>query len=223
MDAAVMTTEDGNFLRHRGFDHEAIRNSVRENLREGRFVRGASTISMQLAKNLYLDRSKTISRKLQELILTVYLEQSLTKEQILELYLNVIEFGPDLYGVGPAAAHYFRTHSASLSLGQAMYLASILPNPKQQHFVEGGRVSDGWMRYLHKLMYNASRRRWISEADLETGRGEWVVFGQPEPTRIEGGEGGAGEPEEGGPGPDGKPSDEAEEPFGWKDKSPRAY
>ena len=226
MDAAVMTTEDGNFLRHRGFDHEAIRNSVRENLQAGRFVRGASTISMQLAKNLYLDRSKTLSRKLQELILTVYLEQALTKDQILELYLNVIEFGPDIYGIAPAAAHYFRTHPASLSLGQSMYLASILPNPKQQHFAAGGRVSEGWTRYLQKLMFNASRRGWITEVDLEYGRGEWVVFGQPDPERVDGldlpGDG-LGEAVAPTAPEAAKPPLEGEEPFGWKNKPPRAY
>ena len=107
MEAAVMTTEDGAFHRHHGFDHEAIRNSIRENLRQRKFVRGASTISMQLAKNLYLDRGKNLSRKLQEAVLTMYLEQALTKEQIIELYLNVIELGPGLYGIGPAARYYF--------------------------------------------------------------------------------------------------------------------
>ena len=88
METAVHTSEDGGFHRHHGFDHEAIRNSIRENLRQRRFVRGASTISMQLAKNLYLDRSKNLARKLQEAVLTMYLEQELTKDQILELYLQ---------------------------------------------------------------------------------------------------------------------------------------
>lgn len=184
LEVAVMTTEDAHFRTHRGFDHEAIRNSVRENLVKRKFVRGASTISMQLAKNLYLDRRKTVSRKLQELILTAYLEQALTKDQILELYLNVIEFGPMIYGAGPAAYSYFHASPSELSLGQALYLSSILPNPAQQHFGEGGRVSDGWMGYLHKLMKNAEKRRWISPEELEEGLGEWVVYGSPAPIRT---------------------------------------
>ena len=130
MEPAVLTTEDGAFERHHGFDREAIRNSIRENLRAKRFIRGASTITMQLAKNLYLDRGKNLSRKLQEAVLTYYLEQELTKEQILELYFNVIELGPMIYGIGPAARHYFGATAADLSLGQALYVASILPNPR---------------------------------------------------------------------------------------------
>ena len=142
MPVAVLTTEDGAFpLRHHGFDHEAIRNSIRENLRRKKFVRGASTISMQLAKNLYLDRGKNLSRKLQEAVLTMYLEQELTKDQILELYLNVVEFGPTVYGIGPAARFYFAGGSARdlFKLGQALYVASIMPNPKVQHFGPGRR------------------------------------------------------------------------------------
>lgn len=192
MEAAVLTTEDGRFRSHRGFDLEAIRNSIRENLKAGRFVRGASTISMQTAKNVYLERDKTLARKLEEAVLTSYLEQELSKEQMLELYLNSIEFGPMIYGIGPAAAHYFHTSAAELSLGQALYLSSILPNPKVQHFGADGRVTPAWMGYLHRLMRGMAKRRLVAEADVETGLGEWVVFGQPRPTRV-GGEGPAGD------------------------------
>jgi len=141
MEIAVLTTEDGGFPRHHGFDSEAIKNSIRENLRRKKFVRGASTISMQLAKNLYLDRGKNLSRKLQEAVLTMYLEQALTKDEIMELYLNVVEFGPLVYGIGPAAKYYFDTTASDLSLGQALYISSIMPNPKVQHFAVGGAVS----------------------------------------------------------------------------------
>ncbi len=98
---------------------------------------------MQLAKNLYLDRGKNLSRKLQEAILTMYLEQELTKEQILELYLNVVEFGPMVYGIGPAARHYFNAAPGELSLGQALYISSIMPNPKAQHFAPTARSRPG--------------------------------------------------------------------------------
>jgi monofunctional biosynthetic peptidoglycan transglycosylase len=179
METAVMVCEDGSFHRHRGFDQEAIRNSFRENVRAGRFVRGASTISMQLAKNLYLTREKTLSRKLQEAVLTLLLEQELTKQEILELYLNVIELGPGLYGIGPAAQHYFNTSASRLSLGQSLYLASILPNPKHQHFVAGGEVSAGWSNYLRTLMQIAFKIKRISEQELEDGLHEQVTFGVP--------------------------------------------
>ncbi|APR86925.1 Monofunctional biosynthetic peptidoglycan transglycosylase [Minicystis rosea] len=183
MEIAVLTTEDGGFHRHHGFDHEAIKNSVRENLRKKKFVRGASTISMQLAKNLYLERGKTLSRKLQEAVLTMYLEQELTKEQIIELYLNVVEFGPMIYGIGPAARHYFSTSAHDLSLGQALYVASIMPNPKVQHFGSGGAVAPGWMAYLQKLMKIARERNRIAEDELEEGLRETVIRGSPAPQR----------------------------------------
>jgi hypothetical protein len=184
METAVLTTEDGGFHRHHGFDEYAIRNSIRENLRKGQFVRGASTISMQLAKNLYLDRVKNLSRKLQEAVLTLYLEQELTKEQLLELYLNVVEFGPMVYGIGAASRHYFNASASSLSLGQALYLSSILPNPRTEHFAAGGAVSPGWTRYLQKLMAIAHKRGRITDEELEEGLGETVVRGVPVPRRA---------------------------------------
>jgi membrane peptidoglycan carboxypeptidase len=184
MEVAVLTTEDSGFPRHRGFDDEAIKNSIRENLRRRRFVRGASTISMQLAKNLYLERTKSVARKLQEAVLTMYLEQELTKEQLMELYLNVVEFGPMVFGVGAAARHYFNTTASQLSLGQALYMSSILPNPRVQHFTAGGAVSPGWSNYLRKLMELANKRQWITEEELEEGLRETVVRGSPVPLRA---------------------------------------
>lgn len=183
MEVAVLTTEDAGFEHHHGFDHEAIKNSIRENLRKKKFVRGASTLSMQLAKNLYLDRGKNLSRKLQEAVLTMYLEQELTKEQILELYFNVVEFGPMLYGIGPAARAYFSTVPSDLSLGQSLYISSILPNPKVQHFGSGGAVAPGWMSYLQKLMKSARARNHLTDEELAEGLRETVIRGSPSPQR----------------------------------------
>ena len=179
MVGAVLTCEDGRFFRHNGFDKEAIVNSLRENLVAGRFVRGASTISMQLAKNLYLSREKTLSRKLQEAILTLYLEQALTKNEMMELYLNVIEYGPKKYGVKAAAKHFFNGSPGGLSLGQAMYLGSILRNPKKQFFAAGGQVSAGRMSYLRRLMKILHKIKRISDDELELGLRETVLFGAP--------------------------------------------
>ncbi len=183
METAVITCEDGRFESHDGFDHEAIKNSIRENLRTGKFVRGASTVSMQLAKNLYLSRTKTVSRKLEESILTMYLEQSLTKEQIIELYLNVVELGPMVYGIESAAAHYFHSTAAQLSVSQAFYLASILPNPQVQHFAAAGAVSPGWMGKLRVLMKYANKRNRLTDEELEEGLSEVVVRGSPTPMK----------------------------------------
>lgn len=186
VEAAVMTTEDGRFRRHNGFDKEAIKSSARDNLKAGRFVRGASTISMQLAKNLYLDRGKTLSRKLQEVLLTAYLEQELTKDELMELYLNIVELGPMIYGIGPAAEHYFGTSSHDLSLGQALYLVSTLPNPKRQYFGPDGRVVDRWMNYLQRLMRTMLLRHRITERELADGLSEIVTFGMAQSPRREG-------------------------------------
>ncbi len=128
---AFVTLEDRGFYKHNGVLDSAIQNSLIANLKLGRFVRGGSTITMQLAKNLWLTREKTLLRKIHEIFLTIPLEKCLTKEQILELYLNVIEFGSDVYGIERAADHYFHCKVSQLTEEQAFYLAMILPNPKK--------------------------------------------------------------------------------------------
>ncbi|HEY5375023.1 MAG TPA: biosynthetic peptidoglycan transglycosylase [Polyangiaceae bacterium] len=176
METAVLVCEDGHFERHHGFDFEAIENSIRDNLIQGRFARGASTISMQLAKNLYLGKEKTLGRKLQEAALTVLLEQQLSKQAMMELYLNVIEFGPGIYGIGPAAHYYFAKRASDLSLGQALYIATILPNPERQHFAPDGKVTEAWTRYLQKLMLIAKKIGRVTDAELQAGLAEQVAF-----------------------------------------------
>jgi monofunctional biosynthetic peptidoglycan transglycosylase len=176
MEAAVLVCEDGHFERHHGFDYEAIQNSIKDNLIKGRFVRGASTISMQLARNLYLGKEKTLGRKLQEAVLTLLLEQELDKRALMELYLNVIEYGPGIYGIGPAAHYYFAKRASDLSLGQALYIASILPNPEHQHFDKDGKVSAAWTKYLQRLMYIAKKIGKITDEQLATGLAEQVAF-----------------------------------------------
>jgi hypothetical protein len=131
MPVAVMNLEDPSFRSHRGFVSGALRNSLQEDVEKDKFLRGGSTITMQLAKNVFLKRSKTIGRKVQEALLTIALESCLTKDQIMELYLNAVEFGPDLYGIGPAAKHYFDEDADMLDARQAFFLASILPKPKK--------------------------------------------------------------------------------------------
>ncbi len=183
MSIGAVSFEDARFHQHEGFDQEAIRNSIRENLRKWQFVRGASTLSMQLAKNLYLKRDKVLGRKLEEMFLTMYLEQALTKEQILELYLNVVEFGPNVYGVSDAAAHYFRTSAASLTISQAFYLASILPSPKKDHFSAGGAVNGSWLKLLRMVMKHAHKRHRISDEELAAGLAEIPVRGSTSPLK----------------------------------------
>ena len=131
---------------------------------------------MQLAKNLYLGKEKTLSRKLQEAVLTLLLEQELNKRELMELYLNVIEYGPGIYGIGPAARYYFAKRASELSLGQALYIASILPNPEHQHFDKDGRVSEAWTRYLRRLMLIAKKIGRVTDEQLAQGLTEQVAF-----------------------------------------------
>jgi monofunctional biosynthetic peptidoglycan transglycosylase len=178
---AVLVCEDGHFFGHSGFDVRALQSSARENLLAGRFVRGGSTISMQLAKNLYLSHEKTLARKLEEAVLTSLLEQQLSKREILELYLNVVEFGPGLYGIGPAARRYFNLAPSDLSLGQALYLASILPNPKHRHLDREGRLTERWAAYLRQLMHVARKIHRIDDTELEAGLEEEVSVSAESP------------------------------------------
>jgi monofunctional glycosyltransferase len=145
---AVLAGEDTNFTTHRGFDYEAIRKAfeqaqreaAREAKQEGEdddwlpnlpeFKRGGSTISQQLAKNLYLSSQRSFFRKGQEAALTVMLERSLTKRRILELYLNVIEWGDGVYGAEAASRRYFRKPASALSASEAAFLSAMIPNPR---------------------------------------------------------------------------------------------
>lgn len=188
METAILICEDAGFHAHAGFDFHALENAIKDDLKQGRFARGASTVSMQLAKNLYLGQEKTLGRKLQEALLTLLLEQQLDKRRILELYLNIVELGPGLYGVGDAAQYYFATPARSLTLGQSLYLASLLPNPTYSHFAPNGKLSAGWLNYLHKLMHIAHKIKRIDDAELEAGLAEEIAFrvpGTPSPSPSE--------------------------------------
>jgi hypothetical protein len=130
---AVLAHEDSSFFVHSGFAPWAIREALIRDLTAGRYVAGGSTITMQLTKNVFLHREKTLARKIQEVLLTWWLETRMEKQQILELYLNVIEYGPDVYGIRHAAEHYFGRSPADLSPAESAYLALILPNPPRFH------------------------------------------------------------------------------------------
>ena len=180
MQVAVLTTEDGAFYRHKGFNRAAIRNALVANLKAGRFLRGASTITMQLAKNLFLSREKTLARKLEELILADYLEQTFTKKEIMELYLNVIEYGPNVYGITQAAFHYFGRKPDELNLAESLFLSSILPSPVRYHkLAEKPQLSEGWSKHLRDLMGIAGKLGTISADELARGLTEQVVFHDP--------------------------------------------
>jgi len=128
---AMIAAEDAKFLEHAGFDWEGIDNAREKNLKSGRVVAGGSTITQQLAKNLFLSPAKSYLRKGEEAIVSVMLEALLPKQRILELYLNVIEWGNGVFGAEAAARHYFGTTAAQLSQEQAARLAAMAPSPRR--------------------------------------------------------------------------------------------
>ena len=127
---AVIASEDAKFLEHEGFDWEGIQKAYEKNLKKGKIVAGGSTISQQLAKNLFLSTKRTPWRKAQEAVITLMLEKILTKRRILEIYLNVIEWGNGVFGAEAAARHYYKTSASNLSVGQSARLAAMIPNPR---------------------------------------------------------------------------------------------
>ncbi|MRR56462.1 MAG: transglycosylase [Deltaproteobacteria bacterium] len=127
---AVILAEDANFYRHEGIDVKAIKDAIKHDLEKKSFDRGASTITQQVAKNLFLSREKTISRKIKEIILARRMEEKLTKGRILELYLNVVELGPMVYGIGHGARYYFGKPASALTPRECAFLAAMLPGPR---------------------------------------------------------------------------------------------
>lgn len=130
LEKAIIITEDSAFYTHNGFDFNELEKSIKTNLEKGKFARGGSTITQQLSKNLFLNKDKTIQRKILEALITMRIEKILTKKEILEKYLNVVQFGKNLYGVKPAALFYFKKSPADLSVLESAFLAFLLPNPE---------------------------------------------------------------------------------------------
>lgn len=172
---AVMTTEDTGFFQHRGIVPQSIANSLKENLEKEQFARGGSTVTMQLAKNLWLTRTKTISRKAQEFFLTTYLEQSLSKQEIMELYLNVIEFGPEVYGIRQAAQHYFGKGPEELTVAECAFLTSILPSPKKDRFSKEGKLTGGWDDWVRRIVKTMRTRDLITDQEEADGLAQAVT------------------------------------------------
>jgi hypothetical protein len=162
---ALVTNEDGGFWKHRGFNTEAIGLAMAANLRAGSYRRGAGTITMQLARNLWLGHERTLTRKGQEVVLAWLLEHEtgIPKERLLEIYLNIIEWGPGLHGASEAARWYFDKGADELTLDEALFLAILVPSPSkwrwrigpdaqlrpfaraQMHFIAGKMASKGWL------------------------------------------------------------------------------
>jgi len=156
---AVLVAEDINFFSHHGFDVGEMRNAVNKALEDGEAPRGASTISQQLAKNLWLSPSRNPLRKLEEAILTWRLERTLAKRRILELYLNVVEFGPGIYGAEAASRRYFGKSAAELRDDEAAQLAASLPSPATWH---PGSAKRGYQRHVESISRRMAKAAFLA-------------------------------------------------------------
>jgi monofunctional biosynthetic peptidoglycan transglycosylase len=146
---AVLVSEDINFFSHDGFDSHEIGQALRDAVADLELPRGASTITQQLARNLFLAPDRTAARKLQEAILTRRLEAKLSKQRILEIYLNVVEFGPGIYGAEAASRHYFGISALALTERQAAELAAVLPRPSSWH---PGQQTGGYRDAVERIL-----------------------------------------------------------------------
>ncbi|MCS7074977.1 MAG: transglycosylase domain-containing protein, partial [Bacteroidia bacterium] len=156
---------------HKGFLEKGFLLAVRDNLRSQAFKRGGSTISMQLVKNIFLSHQKTLGRKLEEAIL-VWLIENLrltTKERILELYLNLIEWGPDVYGITEAAQFYFNKKPSQLDLNESIFLALIIPKPRYfyWYFTENAELKDITIQYYVFLTTHMLRNKRITQQEFD--------------------------------------------------------
>uniref|UniRef100_A0A832GMM8 Biosynthetic peptidoglycan transglycosylase n=1 Tax=Caldimicrobium thiodismutans TaxID=1653476 RepID=A0A832GMM8_9BACT len=164
---AVLIGEDDKFFRHEGFDFEAMQKALEKNLKAGKIKYGGSTISQQTAKNLFLSPSKNPVRKIQEAILTWRLERALSKKRILEIYLNIAEWGEGIFGIEAASRHYYGKPASALNPWEAARLAAILPNPIKYNPLK----ATSYVEKRANLIYSIMKRRGIIKEeykDLET-------------------------------------------------------
>lgn len=165
---AVLTAEDPSFFTHNGFVEESIRKSIAVNFKEKKFKRGGSTISMQLVKNVYLSRQKTLARKAEEILIVWLIEHNhlVSKQRMLEVYFNIMELGQNIYGIGEASRYYFGKQPADLTIGEGIFLASIVPKPKASmyKFVADGSLKPYMYNYF-RFMGNIMARRGLTPSD----------------------------------------------------------
>lgn len=197
---AVIIAEDDKFWRHDGFDMEGIQKAIEKDVKQGKWKAGGSTISQQLAKNLYLTPSKNPVRKLKEAILTWRIERGVSKKRILELYLNVAEWGEGVFGAQAASRHHFGKDAISLGPIEAARLAAVLPNPRKYD-------ANGESRYVERraqLIFNIMVKRGVVVPEYE----ETMALPDPAPSR---------DARDDQPGEGDEPSEEGAPPSGGDD------
>jgi membrane peptidoglycan carboxypeptidase len=174
---ALMTTEDSSFYSHHGFLPRELKAALIKNLKAGYFRYGASSITMQTVKNVLLYREKTLSRKLQELVLTWAIEQSLGKDRIMEIYVNAIEYGPGIYGIGTAAQHYFGKSARDLTPKESAFFSSILPSPKARYRQYCAGTLTTWSAdKIDRILATMLKRNRLTEEEYQDAMAQPLVF-----------------------------------------------
>lgn len=179
----VLNTEDPYFYEHNGFEEEAFKLSIATNIKEKAFKRGASTISMQLVKNIFLNRNKTMMRKFEEILLVWLIEASkeVSKDRMFEVYLNVIEWGRNVYGINEASSYYFGKIPSELTIGESLYLSSIIPRPKTglSSFDYTGHLKPWVQRHFNTYGYIMTKRQQLNDEAVPAAYGFYDVVLQP--------------------------------------------
>ncbi|KYG60703.1 monofunctional biosynthetic peptidoglycan transglycosylase [Bdellovibrio bacteriovorus] len=179
---AIILTEDSDFYNHKGFDWIAIEKNAREGWEAGVFKRGGSTITQQLAKNMFLSKDRTFIRKGLEALITDRIESTLTKKEILERYLNVVEFGKNIYGVKAAAKYYFKKSPSELNIVESAFLAMVLPNPvKYSQSYYRKELTSFAKRRLTTIIDNMFQYHRINQEEYDAATYQLSYFFQPEP------------------------------------------
>jgi hypothetical protein len=177
---AIMHAEDAGFMHHAGFIREAFERSLVQNITERRFARGGSTLSMQLVKNVFLNHDKTISRKLEEIMIVWLIEtcRLTPKQRMFEVYMNIIEWGDNIYGVTEASHYYFDKEPSGLSLGECIFLSYIISAPKQarNHF-NGTQINPAFHAFYHDAVKRLLQRGWISPGEAAAGNPNIIIYG----------------------------------------------
>ncbi|MCB9072480.1 MAG: transglycosylase domain-containing protein [Bdellovibrionaceae bacterium] len=179
---SLIAAEDSTFYFHQGFNLEEMKDALEKSLDAGRWVRGGSTITQQLAKNLYLTKEKSLVRKIKELVVSRNIEKKLSKEKIIELYFNVVEFGPKIYGISKASRHYFDKSPGELTPAEGAYLVSLLPSPVRysSQFRKNKELSAFNKRRIKHILHILLLQKKVSEDDYNyevarTESGLWNV------------------------------------------------
>ncbi len=171
---SILISEDAGFFWHRGFLPESFKESITKNIKTKRFARGGSTISMQLVKNVFLNRNKTVARKLEEALIVWLIENNglSNKQRMYEVYLNIIEWGPNVYGANEAAKFYFNKDAAHLSLSESLFLASLIPHPKwfRYSFDENGNLKPFLANYFSFASNRLLKKEMINQQDYDNLR-----------------------------------------------------